>query len=78
MSWEYSKYKAHCESCGREGFCIRGSDDWNRTSTSWEGFGSKEADPTAAARKRSDRRDSVALCECGSSNVKVGEHIGDC
>lgn len=25
MSWEYSKYEARCENCGREGICIRGS-----------------------------------------------------
>ena len=38
MSWEYSKYEAKCENCGREGFCIRGEDDWNRSSTQWIGF----------------------------------------
>ena len=35
MSWEYTKYEAVCEACGRSGLCIEGSDDWGRSSTRW-------------------------------------------
>lgn len=77
MSWEYSKYAARCENCGREGFCIKGSDDWNRTSTSWEGFESTAPNSTAVARKRSNPRDKVATCECGDSRIVIGEIIQD-
>lgn len=55
MSWEYSKYEAHCESCGRQEVSIKGSDDWNRFSTEWEGFQNVEASPTAVARQKPSR-----------------------
>jgi hypothetical protein len=77
MSWEYSKYEAKCENCGKEGFCIRGSDDWNRTSTSWEGFESIPPNSTAVGRMRADSRDQVAVCNCGNSRVVVGKYIED-
>jgi len=77
MSWEYSKYEAECKKCGKKGFCIKGSDDWNRSSTSWEGFESDDPAPTAVARKRVDRRDAVPICSCGSSEVVLGEFVGD-
>lgn len=77
MSWEYSRYHAQCKNCGRQGFCIRGSDDWNRTSTSWEGFEAFAPDATAVARKKVDRRDASTVCECGNSQIAVGELVKD-
>ncbi|MFZ2163410.1 MAG: hypothetical protein WAW02_14455 [Sideroxyarcus sp.] len=77
MSWEYSKYEARCENCGKEGVCIRGSDDWNRSSTSWQGFDSKPPDPTDVGRKRADARDQVAVCNCGNSKIVVGKYLGE-
>src|SRR2546423_7170410 len=47
MSWEYSRYHARCDKCGKEGVCISGSDDWGRISTSWDGFKSKQPHPLA-------------------------------
>src|SRR5690349_11300813 len=41
MSWEYSKYEAYCEACGREGVCVEGSDDWGRSLMPWRGFGNR-------------------------------------
>jgi hypothetical protein len=75
MSWEYSKYEALCENCGRTGFCIQGSDDWNRSSTTWEGFNSTEPSASSVARKRLDSRDRQGKCECGSSDITVGRLI---
>ena len=77
MSWEYSKYEAICEACGHSGFCIRGSDDWGRSSTTWEGFDSRSPNSTAVARKRVDSRDIEAVCTCGGTRIRVGKHIGD-
>lgn len=77
MGWEYSKYAAVCSECGRQGVCIKGSDDWCRTSTSWEGFKDQAADPNAIVRKRADPRDSRALCECGSDKIVIGQLIKD-
>lgn len=75
MSWEYIKYEAKCTECGQKGICIKGMDDWNRCSTSWEGFENKEADSNAVARKRTDIRDLRAICHCGSSKIEVGHVI---
>jgi hypothetical protein len=61
MSWEYSKYEARCEHCGRQGFCVKGSDDWYRFSTFVGGFANREPNLTAVGRKRTDRRDNVPL-----------------
>jgi hypothetical protein len=77
MSWEYSKYKARCRSCGAEGYCIRGSDDWGRSSTRWEGFGSESPAVTAVARKRADKDDRSPVCTCGKTNIEIREFIGD-
>ena len=77
MSWEYSKYEAQCENCGKKGFCIRGSDDWNRTSVSWEGFENQEPHPSAVARKKANRRDAIGVCDCGSSKIVVGAVVQD-
>lgn len=78
MGWEYFKYKAKCENCGREGFCIRGDDDWNRSSTHWIGFENVSPHVNAVARKRADARDSRPVCECGNGSVAVGEYLGHC
>lgn len=77
MGWEYSKYEAVCTECGKEGYCIRGSDDWMRSSTTWEGFDSEAPNATNVARKRADARDQVAVCSCGSHKISVGKYIGD-
>jgi hypothetical protein len=76
MSWEYSRYYARCDKCGNEGVCIRGSDDWGRTSTSWVGFGSKEPHPYELGRKRASSRDLVPACICGSTSITVGKPLG--
>lgn len=78
MGWEYIKYEAKCESCGRVGVCIRGDDDWNRSSTTWIGFVNIAPDVTAVARKRADARDLRPVCECGKSSVTVGRQLGRC
>jgi hypothetical protein len=78
MSWERSKYEAHCESCGQQGFCIRASDDWGRSSTTWIGFSNEEPDSNDVGRKRSSSRDMVARCACGKSKVVVGRCLGEC
>lgn len=77
MSWEYSKYKARCSNCGKEGFCLRGSDDWGRSSTSWEGFDNTEPDINDVGRKRADTRDMRPTCTCGNQRIEIGDCIGD-
>jgi hypothetical protein len=72
MSWEYFTYEAFCEQCGREGFCVEGSDDWGRSSTSWGGFENLPPHPTAVARKRADARDMSPVCACGSTKIRIG------
>lgn len=76
MSWEYERFEARCDDCGHVGVCVRGSDDWGRFSTSWEGFKNKSPDPTAVARKHVDARDSVPICKCGSTKISVGRLLG--
>lgn len=78
MSWEYSKYEAVCESCGHEGVCIRGSDDWGRSSTSWEGFQNHPPNSTAVGRKRADSRDMEPVCSCGGTSIRIGAQIKEC
>src|ERR1700731_3589462 len=77
VSWEYSKYETVCEMCGHRGFCVRGSDDWGRSSTKWEGFENRPSSSTAVARKRVDSRDMEPVCICGGTMVKIGDHIED-
>lgn len=72
MGWEYFRYKAKCNDCGEEGVCVKGDDDWGRQSTSWEGFEMVKPTETEIARKRADRRESRALCKCGSRNITIG------
>jgi hypothetical protein len=52
VSWEYTKHRAICKKCGREGVRISGSDDWNQYSTEWEGFESEPPDPYLVGRKK--------------------------
>ena len=33
MSWEYSRYHARRDKCGKEGVCVSGSDEWGRASS---------------------------------------------
>lgn len=73
MSWEYFRYEAICENCGRQGVCIQGSDDWNRSSTTWEGFESSQPHSYAVGRKKVDSRDQTAACNCGNSKIKIGK-----
>lgn len=75
MSWEYEKYEARCESCGKTGFCIRGSDDWNRSSTRWEGFEEVAPSSTAVGMKHADARNLVGQCDCGKSKIVLGSRV---
>ena len=75
MSWDYTKSKARCVECGRVGFRISGSNEWGRSSTTWEGFKNQEPSPTAVARKRADAGDMEAVCPCGSTEIEIGEVI---
>ena len=72
MSWEHTRYAARCEACGHVGVCIRSSDDWGRSATSWEGFASKEPDNTAVGRKRVGSRDMSPACACGDTRIVLG------
>ena len=78
MSWDYEKLEACCKDCGKIGFCVRGDDDWGRSSTHWIGFDNVAPSPTDVDRKRADSRDSRAKCSCGSSNIPVGTSLGSC
>jgi hypothetical protein len=69
MSWEYDKYEAVCEQCGRQGFCIEGSDDWGRSSTTWLGFENQEPHPYAVGLKRADPGNMRPVCSCGSRKI---------
>ena len=77
MSWEHSKYEAICETCGHRGFCVKGSDDWGRSSTTWEDFENRPPHPNAVARKRADSRDMEPVCICGGTKIRIGNHIED-
>lgn len=77
MSWEYSRFEARCDMCGSTGVCVQGSDDWGRSSTSWEGFGSEPPDSNAVARRRVDARDTSPVCKCGNKKIVVGVRLGD-
>jgi hypothetical protein len=65
MGWKYSSYKATCADCGREVVCIKGSDDWYRSSTTWEGFKNHAADPNDVGRMRADLGVVFALSAVG-------------
>lgn len=72
MGWDRTRFEARCTACGHTGVCIKGSDDWGRTSTDWEGFINQPPAATAVARKRVDARDNLAVCECGSTSIEIG------
>lgn len=73
MSWEHNHYLATCAGCGREGECIRSSDDWNRTETRYVGFTNKAPDAVAVAQKRVGSGDMSPVCPmCGSTEIRVG------
>lgn len=76
MSWEYEKYEASCRDCGQVGVCIKGSDDWGRSSTHWEGFDIAPPDSTSVARRHTDSRDFRATCKCGSTNIAINNLVG--
>jgi hypothetical protein len=78
MSWDHDKYQAECRKCGHTGFVILSSDDWGRSSTSWEGFQNKAPHLTEVARMRAGPRDFSPVCECGSRDVVRGKYIGQC
>jgi len=77
MSWDYTRYRARCTTCGHIGVCLQGSDDWGRSSTKWEGFESCPPDPTEVARKKTDARNMRARCKCGSTEILVEERLTD-
>lgn len=77
MSWEHVYYEATCKKCGKKGFQIHSSDDWNRSETSWEGFEPFTDFPRhdeLVARKKIDEN-SYAKCECGSTDIEVGKFV---
>lgn len=78
MGWDRIKYEAVCSDCGRLGQVIKADDDWGRSQTTWVGFDNETPDPTSVGRKRSDSRDSKALCVCGSSKISTGKMLGAC
>jgi hypothetical protein len=78
MSWEHKKYQAFCENCGRTGFCIKASDDWGRSATSWIGFDNKPPNPHEVARKKISGDDYEAVCNCDKSKVVLGKCLGEC
>lgn len=76
MSWEHDHYVATCVACGHEGECIRSSDDWNRTATSYVGFANNAPDATAVGTKRVGDRDMNPVCsKCGGTEIKIGRHL---
>ena len=78
MSWDYYKSEVRCETCGKTGFCVSGSDDWNRSSTDWIGFDSIAPSATAITRRQSDPGNTSPVCACGSKNIVVGKFLGSC
>jgi hypothetical protein len=77
MGWEHAHYLAVCKSCGREGEKISSSDDWGRHEVSWVGFKTDADFPRHSylvARKRIDPYE-FAVCECGSTDIEVGQLI---
>ena len=75
MGWEHDRYEAVCASCGKVGFVIESSDDWGRFARRYEGFENREPDPTAVGRKRSDARQPIGQCSCGSRLITRGKLI---
>ena len=72
MSWDDTRYKATCLTCGATGVCVKSSDDWNRSRRKWEGFKELPPDPIAVSMKQVDARDMRGVCACGSTNIELG------
>ncbi len=75
MSWEYVRYEAKCTVCGKTGSCTQGSDDWGRSSTTWDGFSAHAPSSAAIARGRASARDMLPQCECGTHLISIGAAI---
>ncbi len=75
MAWEYSRYEAKCAKCGHVGVCVTGSDDWGRTSTTWEGFNTTKPHQYEVGRKRTSERSPEPICRCGSEDIVVGRPV---
>lgn len=77
MSSDHHYYEATCKHCGKRGFRISSTDDWNRSKHSWEGF-----EPLRdflrydelVTRKQIDVNE-YAKCECGSTDIEVSQTI---
>lgn len=78
MSWDRSKYEAKCDHCGKEGFCIRGSNDWGGTSTDWEGFDNVPPNAYEVGRKKAGPLDHQPRCKCGKGEIVLGKYLGEC
>lgn len=72
MSWEHTRYRAICNTCGHEGVRVDSMDDWNRTETRFEGFNQVIADPTMVARKRISSG-SPRCPNCGGTSITSTE-----
>jgi len=75
MSWERDCYQATCTACGRVGTVVLASDDWGRSETTYEGFGNIPPTEMAVRQGRVSSRDSIGICECGSSEIARGTHL---
>lgn len=79
MSWEHCYYKATCKKCGKTGFKVSSSDDWNRSEISWKGFTPFTDSPSCdylVGRKRIDPNE-YAKCSCGSTDIEVDTQISE-
>ena len=75
MSWEYSRHEAVCDQCGKKGFRVSGSDDWDQHETRWEEFENIPPDPYEVGRMRVGGRDMRPHCSCGSTKITVGKLV---
>lgn len=75
MSWDHYRYEAICKQCNHIGVCIKSSNDWNESKTTWEGFNTKSADPYLVGRMHID--EMTPVCHCGSTDIEVGKILRD-